>query len=116
MDTPDHIHRRTEEWRPCLSPPTPPAKRCGSFEVRAAALAPAPTGAAPKLLPFPLEPYLQSHFSKLSCQTLLGMKRLVAAGEEHGLSVASLRALLQMAQDARVFTDWRDCGGERVPA
>lgn len=50
--------------------------------------------AAPHLAPFPLEPYLAYHFSKVGDQTRAMMARYVELGRARGLSTAALEGLL----------------------
>lgn len=49
---------------------------------------------APHLLPFPLEAYLEVHFTKVGAQTTAFMEAFVERGRALGLEVGALRALL----------------------
>lgn len=48
---------------------------------------------APRLLPLPLQTYLQYHFSKVGVQTRQMLESYAALGERHGLPVIRLREL-----------------------
>jgi hypothetical protein len=52
---------------------------------------------AQKLMPFPLEPYLKKHFSKVLSQTRAMVSSMIARGERDGKSVTVLRELSAQA-------------------
>lgn len=48
---------------------------------------------APHFAPFPLEPYIRFHFSKVGEQSHSGLRKLLAKADAYGLAVPHLRAL-----------------------
>ncbi len=49
---------------------------------------------APTLCPFPLEPYLEFHFSKVRDQTTMMLESWISLGEHHGMPTEKLQELL----------------------
>jgi 2-dehydropantoate 2-reductase len=58
---------------------------------------------ARRVLPLPVEPYLEAHFTKVGEQTRLGLASMIAQGHRAGLGVATLERL-QSSLPARPLT------------
>ncbi len=74
--------------------PTPPLFTLATSST----LARAALWLAPHVVPFPLERYISTHFTKVAAQQRLLLQRLVSQAERHHVDAAELQALLRSAE------------------